>query len=264
MEVPPLLKANELVVSRGNKRILDRATMHLPAGSLTVLLGPNGAGKSTLIDVLSGWLAVDAGEVVLDRRPVGSIPARERAARCAVMRQDTARPTGLNVRQSVELGRLAAGGSPEEIDQCADEMLRRMDLEPLASRDCANLSGGEWQRACFARTAAQVWNCPHPAVVLLDEPVSNLDPPHQHSLLFEARALAGDGHAVLAILHDLHLAAHHADRIILLQNGCVIREGPVKTTLHPALLTRIYGCRVEELADEVRGLRTLASFPPAR
>lgn len=263
METPPLLRANELVVLRRSNRVLNGATMQLPAGVFTVLLGPNGAGKSTLIDVLSGWLAADAGEVLLDRRPVGSIPARERAGRCAVMRQDTVRPAGLNVRQSIELGRLVLGGSPAEIDECTGEMLRRMDLETLASRDCASLSGGEWQRACYARTAAQVWNRPHPAVVLLDEPISNLDPPHQHSLLSEARALAGEGHAVLAILHDLHLAAHHADRIILLQKGRVIAEGSAKSTLQPDLLTRMYGCRVEELADEVRGLRTLASFPPA-
>ena len=263
METPPLLRSKDLVVTRGGKRILDGVAVNLPAGLLTILLGPNGAGKSTLIDSLSGWSAVDAGEVVLDGRPVGAISHRDRAKRCAVMRQDAVRPTGLSVRQSVELGRFACGSALAETEQCTREMLRRMELEPLASHDCASLSGGEWQRVCFARTAAQVWNSSQPAVVLLDEPVSNLDPPHQHSLLSGARALAAEGHAVLAILHDLHLAALYADRVILLQNGRVVTEGATKTTLHPGLLTRIYGCRVEELTDDAGVLRTLASFPPS-
>jgi iron complex transport system ATP-binding protein len=261
MQTRDLLSANSVVFSRGEKRILDGVSLRIIPGELTVVLGPNGAGKSTMLDVLSGWLTADSGEVMLDGQPIQKFSPLERARRCAVMRQDSARPAGLTVLESVELGRMAQGGSAEEIRATARDMLRRMDLAEFESRDCASLSGGEWQRAAFGRTAAQIWNADNPAAILLDEPVSSLDPPHQHSLLAEARALAKQGHGVLAILHDLNLAAHYADRVALLRSGRVEAVGPSAEILRPDLLSKILGCRVEEIRDEKLALRVLASLP---
>ena len=261
MQTRDLLSAHSVVFSRGEKRILDGVSLRVAPGELTVVLGPNGAGKSTLLDVLSGWLAADSGEVLLDSRPIEKFSPIERARRCAVMRQDSARPAGLTVLESVELGRMAQGGPAEEIRATAREMLRRMDLADLESRDCASLSGGEWQRAAFARTAAQIWNSKKTAAILLDEPVSSLDPSHQHTLLAEARNLAKQGHAVLAILHDLNLAAQHADRVALLRLGRIEEFGPAFEILQPEILTRIFECPVVALEDTVRGHRALFSLP---
>lgn len=263
MQTRDLLSANSVVFSRGEKRILDGVTLRVVSGELTVVLGPNGAGKSTLLDVLSGWLLADSGEVVLEGRPIQEFSPLERARRCAVMRQEATRPAGLSVLESVELGRLSCGGSPEEIRATAREMLRRMDLSEFETRDCASLSGGEWQRAAFARTAAQIWNSENPAAILLDEPVSSLDPSHQHTLLAEARALAKQGHGVLAILHDLNLAAQHADRVALLRRGRIEEFGPAGEILRPEILTRIFECPVAALEDSGRGLRALLSLPRA-
>ncbi|MFM8365589.1 MAG: ATP-binding cassette domain-containing protein, partial [Verrucomicrobiota bacterium] len=250
-----------VVFSRGEKRILDGVSLRVAPGELTVVLGPNGAGKSTLLDVLSGWLSADSGEVMLDGQPIQKFSPLERARRCAVMRQDSVRPAGLTVLESVELGRMALGGTAAEIRDTACDMLRRMDLADLESRDCASLSGGEWQRAAFARTAAQVWNSENPAAVLLDEPVSSLDPSHQHALLAEAQALAEQGHGVLAILHDLNLAARHADTVVLLCSGRIEETGPAGEVLQPEILSRIFECPVTVLEDSARGLRALLSLP---
>jgi iron complex transport system ATP-binding protein len=261
MPTRDLLSADSVVFSRGEKRILDGVSLSVVPGELTVVLGPNGAGKSTLLDVLSGWLTADSGEVILDGQSIRDFSPLERARRCAVMRQDSARPAGLTVLESVELGRLAQGGSADEIRATARDMLRRMDLVEFESRDCASLSGGEWQRAAFARTAAQIWNSEKPAAILLDEPVSSLDPAHQHSLLGEARALAKQGHGVLAILHDLNLAAQHADRVALLRCGRIEEFGPALEILQPEILTRLFESPVVALEDSVRGHRALFSLP---
>jgi len=263
MQTRDLLSADSVVFSRGEKRILDGVSLQVVPGELTVVLGPNGAGKSTLLDVLSGWLEAESGEVILDGQPIQKFSALKRARRCAVMRQDSARPAGLTVLESVELGRMALGGSAEEIRATARDMLHRMDLVDLESRDCASLSGGEWQRAAFARTAAQIWNSKTPAAILLDEPVSSLDPSHQHTLLAEACALAKQGHGVLAILHDLNLAAQHADRVALLRRGRIEEFGPAPEILQPEILTRLFECPVAALEDSDRGLRALLSLPRA-
>jgi iron complex transport system ATP-binding protein len=261
MESRDLLSAKSVVFSRGEKRILDCVSLRVVPGQLTVVLGPNGAGKSTLLDVLSGWLRADSGEVVLDGQPICEYSPLDRARRCAVMRQEASRPAGLTVLESIELGRMACGGTLDEIRSTAREMLRRMDLAGLEDRDAANLSGGEWQRAAFARTAAQVWNSEKPAAILLDEPVSSLDPPHQHALLAEVRTLSRQGHGVLAILHDFNLAAQYADAVALLRGGRVEAVGQACDILVPDILSRIYGCRVDELTDPQTGLKALLALP---
>jgi iron complex transport system ATP-binding protein len=135
-----------------------------------------------------------------------------------------------------------------------------MKLADLAGRDCARLSGGEWQRVAFARTVAQITDTESAGVILLDEPVSSLDPSHQHELLGEARRLARAGHAVLAILHDLNLTAHYADEVALLYAGRLHACGPSAEIMRPAILSEIYGCRVVEVRDA--GQRALVSLPP--
>lgn len=257
----PLLSAEQVGLTREGRRILEGVSLGVVPGRLLAVIGPNGAGKSSLSAVLSGWWEPDAGKVFLSGREMGSYGAAARARRCSVMRQESARPAGLTVLEAVELGRLAHGGGEGEAVDIAWEMLARMGLEDLAARDCARLSGGEWQRVAFARTVAQIWDAGSPGVLLLDEPVSCLDPAHQHRLLGEARALARDGHAVLAILHDLNLTADYADDVALLSGGRLRVCGPAHEIMQPEILSDIYACPVEVLDDPARGLRALLSRP---
>jgi len=261
---PALLEAESLTLVRDGRRILDGVSLGVAPGRVLAVIGPNGAGKSSLLAVLSGWWSPDEGRVLLDGWNLGDFDAAGRARRCAVMRQENVRPSGLAVLEAVELGGLARAAGAEEARDIAWEMLRRMDLEALAARDCSRLSGGEWQRVVFARAVAQIWNQSRPGVVLLDEPVSSLDPAHQHSLLAEARRLARDGHAVLAVLHDLNLTAQYADEVALMSEGRLRACGPAADLMQPDVLSEIYGCPVAALVDPKRGLRSLVSLPSAK
>lgn len=252
------LEAEGLVFERDGKRILDGVCLRLERGKVLAVIGPNGAGKSTLLNLLSGWWVPDAGLVRLAGRGIASFTPGERARFCAVMRQMDSRPAGMGVREVVELGRFSIGGDVESV---AGEMLRRMDLADIAGRDCANLSGGEWQRVSFARAAAQICGVEGAAVLLLDEPVSSLDPAHQHQLLGEARRMAAAGCAVLAVLHDLNLTAMYADEVLALKGGRVAGFGSAGELMDSARLSEIYDCRIECLERD--GLRALLSQPLA-
>jgi iron complex transport system ATP-binding protein len=257
----PLLIAESVSLTRDKKCILDSLSLDVRSGKLLAVIGPNGAGKSSLLSVMSGLWQADTGRIMLDGRDIREYTAAERARRCAVMRQDNSRPSGMTVLEAVEIGRLAYGSGGDESGVVAREMLRRMDLEDLALRDCARLSGGEWQRVAFARTLAQVWKSKHGGVLLLDEPVSSLDPAHQHHLLGAAREFAREGHAVLVILHDLNLTAHYADEVVLLAGGRVRASGAAADIMRQELLSEVYGCRVVAVEDEARGTRALVSLP---
>lgn len=260
-ETSTFLAAAHVSLTRETKRILDDVSIEVRRGKLLALIGPNGAGKSSLLSILSGLRKFDSGRVMLDGRDIRDYSASERARRCAVMRQDNARPSGMTVIEAVEIGRLAHGSCGEEPRAIARQMLRIMKLEELAMRDCARLSGGEWQRVAFARTLAQLQGQDSRAVLLLDEPVSSLDPAHQHYLLGAARQQAREGCAVLAILHDLNLAGHYADEVILLADGKVRAAGAAGDVMRPELLSEIYGCRIVAVEDHVRGARALVSLP---
>jgi iron complex transport system ATP-binding protein len=257
----PLLVAEGVSLTRDTRRILDSVSLDVRSGKLLAVIGPNGAGKSSLLSVMSGLWQADTGRIMLDGRDIREYTAAERARRCAVMRQDNSRPSGMTVLEAVEIGRLAYGSGGDESGVVAREMLRRMDLEDLALRDCARLSGGEWQRVAFARTLAQVWKSKHGGVLLLDEPVSSLDPAHQHHLLGAAREFAREGHAVLVILHDLNLTAHYADEVVLLAGGRVRASGAAADIMRQELLSEVYGCRVVAVEDKARGTRALMSLP---
>lgn len=254
----PSLVAEGITLSRDTRRILDHVSLAVTPGKFVAVIGPNGAGKTTLLSVLSGLLKADDGRVMLNGREISGYSPSERARHCAVMRQDNARPSGMTVLEAVELGRLAHNAA-DDARSLAREMLRQMDLFDLAGRDCSRLSGGEWQRVAFARTVAQISGAETSGLLLLDEPVSSLDPLHQHQLLGEARRLARAGHGVLAILHDLNLTAHYADEVALLAAGRIHSSGPAAEIMQPALLSEIYGCHVREIRDGEQ--RALISLP---
>jgi len=257
----PLLVAENVSMMRDTRRILDGVSLDVRGGKLLAVIGPNGAGKSSLLSVMSGLWKADTGRIMLEGRDIREHTAAERARRCAVMRQENTRPSGMTVLEAVEIGRLAHGSGGDESGIVAREMLSRMDLEDIALRDCARLSGGEWQRVAFARTLGQVWKSENGGVLLLDEPVSNLDPAHQHHLLASAREFAREGHAVLVILHDLNLTSHYADEVVLLAGGRVRAYGASADIMRQELLSEVYGCRVVAVEDEARGTRALTSLP---
>ena len=254
------LSAAKVTLERNGVRILDDVGLEVPAGRFTAIIGPNGAGKSSLLGVISGLCAPTAGSVHLFGRDIRAFSPAERARLCAVMRQDNFRPAGLTVLESVELGRVSTGAA--ETRNMAWALVEKYGLKQIAHRDCAYLSGGEWQRAAFARTMLQIQDGSPPGVLLLDEPVSNLDPFHQHGLLTEARQLARKGHAVLAVLHDLNLTRRYADFVVMLKSARVATAGPAREQMQPDTLGALYDCPVARLVEPSGSVDALVTLPP--
>ena len=219
---------------------LREVSLELEPGQLTVVVGPNGAGKSTLLGVLSGWLAPDRGEVTLEGSPLAALRPRERARRVAYLPQEVAPLYDLPAAEVVVAGRFPhhppwSGPGPEDLEAVRRSMTAT-DTAHLARRRFAALSGGERQRVLLAAVIAQQarwW--------LLDEPTASLDLHHGVGVFRLLRRAAADGIGVVAVTHDLNLAALHADRLVLLERGRVALDGPPEAVLRDPALVAAYG-----------------------
>jgi iron complex transport system ATP-binding protein len=214
----------------------------------TAIVGPNGAGKSTLLRVLAGLLAPDAGRVQLDGDALATMPARQRGQRLAWLAQLGDVGGELTVQETVALGRLPQLGllgvaGPADHAAIARAMAAT-ECSAWQHRLLGDLSGGERQRVLLARVLAT-----EAPVLLLDEPTTHLDPPHQVAMARLARRLAAS-HTVVTVLHDLPLALH-ADRVLVLQQGHVLTDAPADSpALHAALVAVFDGAlRIDRLPD---------------
>lgn len=222
------------------RHLVRNVHLNLEPGTFIALLGPNGAGKSTLLRLLAGDLQPTAGEVLLDGRPLSAYSAAELALRRAVMPQSTFLSFAFTAAEVVSMGRHphAARRGPA---QCDEAVVRRSmettETAPLARRRFPTLSGGEQSRVTLARVLAQ-----EAPIVLLDEPTSHLDPRHQHLVMGVARHLARQGYAVLAVLHDLNLAALYADRVAVMDRGELRVCAEPAQALRADLLAEVFQC----------------------
>lgn len=251
-----MLRASQVSVIRGGKPILCDVSCELSPGRLTVVVGPNGAGKSTLLRLFAGEFSPDSGEITFADRALCDWPACDLACRRAVLPQESSLQFPFRVSEVALLGRAphVRGLESARDYAIADEALRRVDLDAKRDRVFPSLSGGEKQRTHLARALAQVWEpmCGAGRVLLLDEPTASLDLAHQHATLREARRLASEGAAVLAILHDLNLAMTYADEVWVLGDGRLVAAGPVVATLQPVLIRQVF--RVEACVLDCPGL----------
>ena len=247
MSAPVALAAHGVHVALGGTPILAGVDLAVLPGELVVLVGPNGAGKSTLLSVLSGDVRPSAGTVELAGRPLADYPARAAAQQRAVQLQHQGLAFGYRVLDVVRMGRSPWHRTPRALDDdvVVRAAMRRTDVEAFAERSFPTLSGGEQARTSFARALAQ-----ETPVLLLDEPTAALDIRHQEAVLGVARAVAGEGAAVVVVLHDLSLAAAYADRICVLDGGRVRADGPPREVLTEALLSDVYQHPVRVLDHE--------------
>lgn len=228
MSVPATgLATRGLRVTLGGHPAVAGIDSHFGPG-WTAIVGPNGAGKSTLLRALAGLQPADRGQVALDGQPLARLPARERALRIAWLAQQGDVTGELTVRETVALGRLphhgllgaATAGDRDAIDHA----MTLTECLPWADRRLLALSGGERQRVLVARVLAT--DAP---ILLLDEPTTHLDAPHQVTLarLFRqlTRGSGGQHRTVITVLHDLPIALQ-ADRLLVLERGRVVAAGP--------------------------------------
>jgi len=244
------LKADDVVYRVGGKLLVDNISLAVQPGECVALVGPNGAGKTTLLRLLSGDLRPQTGRVTLKRREVGSYSARELALHRAVLSQSITVAFPFTVSEIVAMGAPDMHGA--RLRDLVQSALVEVDLAHFADRLITTLSGGEQQRAHFARILVQleVGQSHHgPGVLLLDEPTASLDLRHQLDLLRATSKSAERGVAVVAILHDLNLAALFADRVVVLQNGRVAAQGRPSDTINDDILREVFG--IENAANRM-------------
>jgi iron complex transport system ATP-binding protein len=251
------LEARRVGVTIRANRLLDAVSLTVAPGELVAIVGPNGAGKSTLLRALSGELASSDGDVWLCNRPLRAWPLREQARMRAVLPQQSTLTFAFTVREVVLLGRAPhSQGIDGPHDQAiAAAALAAVDADHLAERWYTTLSGGERQRVQLARVLAQIWEplADRPRFLLLDEPTSSLDIAHQHATLAIAQRWARQGVGVLAVLHDLNLAAQYADRLAVLRAGRKVADGSPNDVLTPALIADVFGMPVQVLRHPTMG-----------
>jgi iron complex transport system ATP-binding protein len=252
LTAPVWLEARHLSCTLSGRQILADISLQIPAGQLTTLTGPNGVGKSTLLRLLSGYLSPDQGEVILAGQPLTRWPLKIRAHHLAVVTSREIPPAfAFSVKDYVALGRSPYQdwlGSVRSRDQeQVSQALERVGLTAQQKQDVRALSSGEWQRAQLARALAQ-----ESAGLLLDEPTAHLDIGAEVEMLHLLRELSRSGLAIFAILHDLSLAAHFGDQLLLLHQGRLRASGTAHEVLRPELLSEIYG-PYWEIGESVSG-----------
>lgn len=225
----------------GMAPLLDDVALAVRGGETVAIVGPNGAGKSTLARLMSGDLAPTSGVVRLKGRALPDYQPRELAWHRAVLSQHIAVNFAFTVDEIVRMGAGEARGP--RIEALIEAALAETGLAAFRDRELPTMSGGEQQRAHFARVLVQLacGEAAHgPGLLLLDEPTSSLDLRHQLDLVDSARRRAGNGTAVVAILHDLNLAARFADRVVVLHRGRGVADGPLRDTITAPLLREVF------------------------
>jgi iron complex transport system ATP-binding protein len=245
------LSVADLTVRLGSTLAVDRATFSADPGTLVAIVGPNGAGKTSLVRAIAG-LVRHSGQCSLAGKRLEDLGPAERARRIAYQPQRADFAWALPVRDAVALGRLPHGdpfGRASQGDAAAvATALDRLSLTGLSDRPVTSLSGGERARVMLARvlaTGAQA--------ILADEPTAALDPAHQILVLDLLREEARAGRLVLAVLHDLALAARFADRVLVIDQGVILADGTADEVLTDDIIARVFGLRC--LFVEIDGRR---------
>lgn len=244
----PVLACQAVSVGYGARTVLEDLSLEFVVGQWTAVVGPNGCGKSTLLRALAGIAPLQTGAIYLQDRPLSAWPRRERARRLAWLAQSSA-GTDLNGAEVVALGRFAHGGwlasRTAEDDAAVRRAMRATGSLAWTQRRVSSLSGGERQRIYLARALAV-----EAPVLLLDEPTTHLDPPHQEDVVRLLRAQAhGCGVCVVSAIHDLSLALA-ADCLIVIGEDGLIGRGTVAEALAADWLSAAFNTRIHIVAHD--------------
>jgi len=223
------------------RALLHPLSLTFPPGKVTALIGHIGSGKSTLLKMLGRHQSASEGRVLLNNKPVAEWNSKAFAREVAYLPQQLPAAEGMTVRELVAIGRYpwhgALGRFGQEDRVRVEEAIAQVGLKPLAARLVDSLSGGERQRAWLAMLVAQNSRC-----LLLDEPTSALDIAHQVEVLALIQRLSRErGLTVIAVLHDINMAARYCDCLVALRGGEMIAEGAPDAIMQANVLGAIYG-----------------------
>ncbi|HEJ6937323.1 Fe3+-hydroxamate ABC transporter ATP-binding protein FhuC [Serratia marcescens] len=221
--------------------LLQPLSLSFPQGKVCGLIGHNGSGKSTLLKLLGRHHAPSGGQVLLNRQPLAQWDSKSFAHQVAYLPQQLPAAEGMTVRELVAVGRYpwhgALGRFGANDRQLVEEAIALVGLKPFASRLVDSLSGGERQRAWLAMMVAQDSRC-----LLLDEPTSALDIAHQVEVLALIQRLSRERDlTVIAVLHDINMAARYCDHLVALRGGEMIAQGGPLELMQGPVLEQIYG-----------------------
>lgn len=245
-----MLSMDGVCVRLGARRIIANVSLEAAPGDFIGLVGPNGAGKSTLLKAAAGLLPVEIGAVRVGATRIADMALRNRARQLAYLPQ--ARPVfwAVPARAVVALGRFAFGDPMYESDadkRAVEKALADCGAAHLSDRVASTLSGGELARVHLARALAG-----ETPLLLADEPVAALDLKHQIEVMRLLSGKARDGGAVIAALHDLSLAAQYCTRIVVLNNGVVVADGPPADIINHDLLSSVFDLTPEDAQQMLR------------
>ena len=240
-----LLACRHLRVGYGDATVIHDLSASIEPGGFTVIVGPNACGKSTLLRALSRLLAPKSGDVILDGKAISAYGTKEVARKLGLLPQSSVAPDGISVRDLVARGRyphqsLWSQWSRED-ERAIDAALERTNTSALADRYVDELSGGQRQRVWIAMVLAQ-----ETELLLLDEPTTYLDITHQMEVLRIADELRAEGRTVVAVLHELALAARFATDLIAMRDGEIRFRGKPRDVATPYNLKDVFDldCRV--------------------
>ena len=240
-----------------NRQILKDVSLEINEGEIVSVIGPNGAGKSSLLNVLTGDINPDSGEIFYDDKQLKQISIQERAFTRSVMSQMQTLVFNFSVKDVIEMGWLQRGNSDfsNNFSMAFENVTKECNVHNLIHRKFNSLSGGEQRRVHFARTLLQLWRPSEsndPRYLLLDEPTANLDLSSEMLLMNILKKRASLNVGILVILHDLNLASHFADKIAIIKDGEIMAFGEPEKIMEDAFLTSIYDVPIKVKHDPLR------------
>lgn len=223
----------------------------IASGELIAICGPNGAGKSTLIETLAGFLKPTSGSIAFNGRLLSDYRVRELAQYRSWLSQQPQHRAHLSVRQQLELTVAHAPlVSREKVEQVIEYMVTQFDLVALLERSLPSLSGGELQRVSLATIflSSDIRLYPQQRLLLLDEPLSSLDPRYQHQVIRLLQDRQQQGQTIMLSLHDLNLALFYSMNVLLLGQGRLKINGPAQQVLTSQALVELFGVSMAQIS----------------
>lgn len=233
-----MIEVRNVTKMYGGKPVIDNVSLTIPERKITSFIGPNGAGKSTLLSIMSRLLEKNSGTVMIDGKDISAWNTRDLARKISILKQSNHINMRLTVRELVSFGRFpySHGKLTKEDWTYVDEAIAYMELTDLKDRFLDQLSGGQNQRAYIAMIIAQ-----NTDVILLDEPLNNLDMKHSVQIMKVLRRLVEElGKTVVIVIHDINFASCYSDNIVALKDGRIVQEGTTEQIIDGTILESIY------------------------
>ncbi|MDB5055371.1 MAG: yvrA [Bacilli bacterium] len=256
-----MIRVEKLAKRFDTQLILQDIDFHVAKGAFFGIIGPNGSGKSTLMQTISGIEPASEGNIWLEGKPVHAYSTKELARWVTVLQQDALPPVRFSVREVVEMGRYPfqnwLGEETKDCTALIDAIMDKLSIRELADRQVELLSGGERQRVALAKSMAQ-----QPRLLLLDEPTTFLDIGYQIQMMDYIRSWQQEaGLTIVAVLHDLNLAAQYCDQLLVLNQGRIVGLGTPQEMLNSELISEVYGTKPIILPHPTSGVPQIILQP---